>query len=191
MAERNRAAATFTLDPGGQRVRRAGGSSAVLRPDVQGPGGSWFDIYAGDAPADRPLPTAAYPDEWDGGTIEEVRTWAERQNYSLRWHMSVDTWGPDDKMEWDLYVVWQGLNWSNGERPMQLIDEAMAFCEVHEPGYGWKLYAHAAFGHAYFPGGVGHLPVHFDIRVLDDSGDVQRSCQRNFVIGADGSRERW
>jgi hypothetical protein len=154
---------------------------------------SWFNLFRGSTAIDMSSNVAcAYPSE---ESVADIWNNARPDWFSLRWNQAQR---PTDsawliryglvKLEWDLYVHWQGLTYDHDGTTYYFIENCTASCNIVEPA-NLNLEVQAHFGHPNFYNQVATLPVTFHVKV-DDDGTVIRDETVPWVIGGEGTRQK-
>ena len=93
------------------------------------------------------------------------------------------------KLEWDLKVAWQNLEFAHDDAgKIYLIENAIAWVELVKPA-SLNLKVQGSFGVPTFGGNVAKLPVKFWVEVHDGDTPI-RNEYRGFEIHGDGNRVR-
>ncbi len=152
---------------------------------------SWFNVFTGTSSTPMTQYACAYPGEFTESEIRDIAQYTRAEDQHLRWNMIMDTNWPWDEASYNLKVDWEGRYYeSSAGYGYYFIENAVAWVDWGETGYGWKLNVDVQFGKPNFYNGIANMIVDFHVKESDGGGDIHRDTHRRWRIYADGTRQR-
>jgi hypothetical protein len=153
---------------------------------------SWYGLFQSGTKMEMSALACAYPGNFTESDIQTVRGNAHARWFNLELDESqrlTDTiwlWRYlTNKLEWELHISWEGIEYQHDGQTLHFIDNARAYCNLTKHA-NMELDVNVQFGHPTFEGGNAMLPVYFHVRVQDDDVPLKDE-QVGFVIEGTGA----
>ncbi len=148
-----------------------------------------IDVFQGTSQIAQSSYACAYPGSFTDAEVREIAEYTQARDETLRWQMKMDSWAPGDEATYELKVQWEGRYFDLSDTNYVFIENAFAWVDWRETGYGWNLYVDVTYSQPNFADGVANMIVDFHIREAEGDGDIVRDTHRRFRIYGDGHRD--